>query len=204
MLQRATVVPGTLSLLKDLMKLEALQDFYLVGGTALALQIGHRISEDLDFFLDGPLDHDKILEALPLDTIEKARRPIFYGVYINGIKCDFATNTFPRKLPLLEVEGIRMAQPLEIAAMKLWAITRRGAKKDFWDLHFLLKQFELMEMLTFFRTKYPSVEPMMVARSLAYFVEAEEDEDPKPILAAKWGDVKEDILVQLRRVQFRL
>lgn len=91
-----------------------------------------------------------------------------------------------------------MAQPLEIAAMKFWAITRRGAKKDFWDLFFLLQQFSLGEIFAFFSKKYPSIDPMMVSRSLAYFNDADQESDPVAIIPVTWQEVKTKIGKELR------
>ncbi len=198
MLQRAAVLPGTLSLLKELMDHPELKDFYLVGGTALALQIGHRDTIDIDLFSDQPLDFDQITSALPEDYMEFSRSKVFFGVKVDGVKCDFVSYPFSRQLPLLVEEGIRMAQPLEIAAMKLWAITRRGAKKDFWDLYFLLKMHGLPEIMKFFVTKFPNVQPLMVARSLSFFDDADRDLDPMPIIPVEWEIVKAEIRKQIK------
>lgn len=164
----------------------------------MALQFGHRLSVDLDFFTDGEFDPDKISLALPDGYLEFGRSRVFYGAHIEGIKCDFVRNLFPLQLPLIVDEGVRMAQPLEIAAMKFWAITRRGAKKDFWDLYFLLQQFSIAEIFAFFGKKYPNIDPMMVSRSLAYFNDADAESDPVAILPATWQEVKQTISLKLR------
>ena len=175
------------------MALPALEHFYLVGGTALALQIGHRISVDLDFFCDHAHDQEAILQQLPIPHTEFARSNVFLGCYVQGVKCDFVKYLFPLIEPLIVESGIRMANPLEIAAMKLWAITRRGSKKDFIDLYFLLKKMSLQEMLTFFSQKFPTIEPFMVVRSLTWFEDAEEDFDPEMLLSVTWPAVKREI-----------
>ena len=175
MLQRQAVEPETLSLLKDLMVMPVLADFYLVGGTALALQIGHRKSIDLDLFCDSPHDQESIVNALPIPYDQFSRSEVFLGVNVKGVKCDFVKYLYPRIQPLVEIEGIRMASLLEISAMKLWAITRRGSKKDFIDLYFLLDHFTFKEMFEFFQRKFPSIEPFMVLRSLTWFEDAEEE-----------------------------
>jgi predicted nucleotidyltransferase component of viral defense system len=198
MLQRTAVLPGTLSLLKNLIGISDLKDYYLVGGTALALQFGHRLSVDLDFFTDDEFEPDKIGDALPEGYLEFGRSKVFYGAHVEGIKCDFVRNLFPLQLPLIVDEGVRMAQPLEIAAMKFWAITRRGAKKDFWDLYFLLQRFTLEEIFALFAQKYPAIDPMMVSRSLAYFNDADAETDPVAILRVSWLEVKQSIRAKLR------
>jgi predicted nucleotidyltransferase component of viral defense system len=176
------------------MRLPALEDFYLVGGTALALQIGHRKSVDLDFFCDSDHDQDKIFDELPEPKSKFALNRVFLGVHIDGVKCDFVRHSFPRIQPLVIEEGVRMASLLEIAAMKLWAITRRGAKKDFADLFYLLKSYSLEEMFAFFSEKYPSVEPFMVLRSLTFFGDAEMDLDPDMLEDIGWEEMRNGIV----------
>lgn len=193
MLQKRTVDPATFSLLKELMGLPILEPFYLVGGTALALQIGHRKSIDLDLFCDVDHDQDEILKSLPSPKEEFGRGKVFLGLYVQEVKCDFVRFMFPRIEELVIEEEVRMASPLEIAGMKLWAITRRGAKKDFIDLYYLMKQFSLEEMMAFFRKKFPSIEPFMVIRSLTYFIDAEEEVDPEMFEDISWEEMREDI-----------
>jgi hypothetical protein len=195
MLQRKAVDPETLSLLKELMALPELSDFYLVGGTALALQIGHRKSIDLDLFCDSAVafDQDTIIQVMPQPFTEFARSEVFLGIHIREVKCDFVKYPFPRIDPLVIREEVRMASMIEIAAMKLWAITRRGSKKDFIDLYFLLKRYSLKEMFDFFRKKFPSVESLMVIRSLTWFEDAEEDLDPVMMDTTSWETIKSGI-----------
>jgi predicted nucleotidyltransferase component of viral defense system len=173
--------------------LPVLAPFYLVGGTALALQFGHRKSIDLDFFCDEAHDQEEIIAALPEPKMEFGRGKVFLGLYVNEVKCDFVHFMFPRVKELIIEEGIRMASPLEIAAMKLWAITRRGAKKDFIDLYFLMEQFSLKEMLDFFARKFPTIEPFMVIRSLTYFEDADQESDPEMYINISWADIKEAV-----------
>lgn len=193
MLHKFVLGPTAFSLLKDLMALDVLKDFYLVGGTALALQIGHRESIDLDLFCDSAFDQDLILSELPHPFEVGPRSKIMMGIYMNKVKTDFVQYPFPRKNPLVNVEEIRMADKLEIAAMKLWAITRRGSRKDFIDIYFLLQFFPLKEMIEFFKIKFEGVDLFMVLRSLKYFADAEED--PMPIMYSKdrWETMKQKV-----------
>jgi hypothetical protein len=193
MLHRRTVEPSTFALLEELMALPQLDNFYLVGGTALALQIGHRWSVDLDLFCDLVWDPAAIMDALPRPLEKVATSSVFQGYYIREVKCDFVRFLFPRQLPLVEEEGIRMASSLEIAAMKLMAITNRGKKKDFFDFHFLLKMYSIEEIFDFFVKKYPEVQPFLVVRSLCYFQDAEEDDDPVMFESIEWREVKNSI-----------
>ena len=198
MLHREAVEPATLSLLKEIMALPVMQEFYLVGGTSLALQIGHRKSIDLDLFCDENHDQEAILNSLPHPYEEFSRSSVFLGCNVQGVKCDFVKYPFPRIEPLILEEGIRMASPLEIAGMKCWAITRRGSKKDFVDLYFLLKLFSLEKILHFFQQKFPTIEPFMLVRSLTWFGDAESDFDPEMIVDLSWDQVKEEISSTVR------
>ncbi len=193
MLHKRTVEPSTFSLLAELMALPQLSEFYLVGGTALALQIGHRWSVDLDLFCDLKWDPETLMECLPRPLEKTAATSVFQGYYIHEVKCDFVRYLYPRQLPLIVDEQIRMASPLEIAAMKLMAITNRGKKKDFVDLHFLLKMYSLKEIFDLFIKKYPETQPFLVARSLCYFGDAEEDPDPLLFSPIEWSKIKDSI-----------
>ncbi len=197
MLFKQTVEPATFSLLKELIQLPSLQDFYLVGGTALALQIGHRKSIDLDLFTDSEYDQDLILSEFEWDYEEFGRSKIFLGVRIQGIKVDIVKYLFPCINPLVVEEGIPMANREEIAGMKLWAIARRGTKKDFIDIYFLMKEFSLQEMIDFFQRKFPNIGPLLILRSMTYFEDADLDPDPDMLVEISWEEIKESIRVQV-------
>src|SRR5690606_17672822 len=124
--------------------------------TSLALQIGHRISIDLDFFGRTELKEAEYTELLtqfgPTILLKKSKNILIYSV--NGIKVDFVDYNYPWLSPPSIVENIRLASKIDIAAMKLNAIVGRGSKKDFIDIYFLLKEYCLSEMLGFYRKKY--------------------------------------------------
>ena len=197
MLHLEAVQPSTLGLLKLLMSDPYLKDFNLVGGTALALNIGHRISEDIDLFTD------KHYELISLkDHIQKKYSADVYGetsiglrCYINKIKADFLNYPYALLEDSTTIEGIRLLQLSDIAAMKLSAISNRGAKRDFYDLYFLLHQFSLNDLTKFYLTKYKMKDPFSLLRSLTYFDDAEKDTDPVLISKAKltWVQVKKFI-----------
>jgi predicted nucleotidyltransferase component of viral defense system len=193
MLHRRTVEPSTFSLLNELMALPQLSEFYLVGGTALALQIGHRWSVDLDLFCDLVWDSESIMDSLPRPLEKAAASPVFQGYFIRDVKCDFVRYSYPRQLSLVEEDGIRMASTLEIAAMKLMAITNRGKKKDFFDLHFLFKMYSMTEIFDLFVKKYPETQPFLVLRSLCYFGDAEKEDDPIMFERIDWETIKKSI-----------
>ncbi len=162
MLHRETVSEELLALLASLMAIKELDTLRLVGGTSLALQIGHRNSEDIDLFGQHAMDELSLSGELKVfDQVKKLGGSKSIQIYLlNGIKVDIVNYPYPWLKPPLVVEGFRMAAMEDIAAMKIAAITQRGSRKDFIDLFFLLRRFSLSELLTFY--KYPSEEPIRI------------------------------------------
>ena len=189
MLQSATVHPATLALLKKIMRSPALQQFNLVGGTALALQIGHRISIDLDLFTEEDYDDVLVLQSLApfgeLDVL--VNNPPFLQLKLDNIKVDFLKFPYPLIQDFTEIDQVRLVTVENIAMMKLLAIARRGSKKDFVDLFFILKQYSLGELVKLFEKKLPHIDLFHILKSLTYFEDAELDADPKMILKASWS-----------------
>ena len=196
MLQTQTVLPATLELLKSLMSQPELKDFALAGGTSLSLQIGHRISVDLDFFGNSPFEINEMLDLLhPLGNVSilKQSRNILI-TEVNGVKVDFVNYRYPLLRNILEIDGIRLVSTADIAAMKFGAVAGRGRKRDFTDIYFLLQEFSLAEMMSFYNAKYDDGSEMMVARSLTYFDDADGDQDMQMLKKAPWNSVKKIIL----------
>lgn len=177
------------------MQTPVFQQFNLVGGTALALQIGHRISIDLDLFTDDEYDSAKILQVLEslgnLDTL--MNKPPFLQVRLDDVKLDFLKFPYPFVRDFIEIDGIRLVSIENIAVMKLLAIARRGVKKDFFDMYFILERFSLNEVLRMFEAKLPHVDLFHILKSLAYFGDAEPDGDPKMLQKVTWATVKKTI-----------
>lgn len=197
-----TLDTKTLSLLKRLQALSELADTRLVGGTALALQLGHRISVDLDVF--GKWDYSKDLSQVlsSVGLVEKESgtpdgRMAFF--FIDGVKVDCISYEMYEWLepPVME-EGVRLAGIKDIAAMKLNAITNRGARKDFVDLARLLEEHSLIEMIEWYRLKYPDANPALTLRSLSYFVDAETMPMPRMVIPFDWRSAKEKIRSAVR------
>jgi hypothetical protein len=160
-----------------------LREFHLVGGTALALQIGHRISIDIDLFTRVDYDVDDVL-ALFINKYGfqrnyqhgKTLKGFIEGVMIDVIRHDY------EELQVIEEDRVRMLSAKDIAAMKLNAITGNGTRvKDFVDVYFLLKQFRLEEMLDFYKTKYQQDDALMILRSLVFFDDVDLAEWPRLI-----------------------
>jgi predicted nucleotidyltransferase component of viral defense system len=201
MLYLQAIEPGTLELLKKIMNEKMFNDFFLVGGTGLSLQIGHRISEDLDLFTQHDFSIDQIkpvLEGLGKMKLTGESRNTM-NCYLEGIKVDMITYKYPFVQDLIQDKGIRIASIPDIAAMKLSAIAQRGAKKDFFDLYFLLKTYNFDQLFTFFRLKFPSIDIFHILRSLIYFDDAENEADPKKIINISWKTVKAEITKSVKQ-----
>ena len=196
MLQYKTIEPHTLGILKKIQQIKKLSKLRLVGGTALALQLGHRKSIDLNFFgIISEDDHISILNELKkigkLVVLKQSKNINIYS--IDNVKVDFVNYHYQwLEKPILENELV-IARTKDIAAMKIAAITGRGTKKDFIDLYFLLKQYTLQEIFNFYTQKYPEGSIFLALKSLTYFVDAEENEQPEMIIPTNWNDVKTSI-----------
>ena len=196
MLQTQSGYPATLELLKRLMVFKPLANFNLVGGTALALQFGHRISIDLDFFSEVSFDADTLKRAIieefdDENIVWNSVKDYTLLLKINNIKVDILHYPYRLIDSILVEDGIRMLSPKDIAAMKLSAVSKRGAKKDFFDIYELLQQqYSLDDMFEFYKQKFKNQELSFIARSLLYFEDAEVEEDPIMIKKHTWEQVK--------------
>lgn len=157
MLQTQTVAKDTLALIKRLMAESRLNDFTLVGGTALALKLGHRISIDIDLFSTREFDSGLMAEWLKskfnATDIQTVKNSVF--CYVDNIKLDFITHAYPEVAQHEIPEGIRMMSLTDIAAMKLHAIVQSGNRlKDFTDVYFLLEQMPLSTLYAAYEQKY--------------------------------------------------
>ncbi len=195
MLQTQTIQPKLLELLKLIMSSKVFQGFNLVGGTSLALQIGHRNSVVIDLFGDIEINEYDFTEELskfgnPF-VIKKSKNSIIYA--IDGIKIDFVNYKYPLLEEIINKESIRLVSDKDIAAMKLNAIAGRGSKMDFIDLFYLLKRYRLKEMISFYNKKYYDGSEFMVLKSLNYFEDADLEEMPFMSEDVKWEDIKDTL-----------
>lgn len=200
MLQYSTVDPTTLELLKELMAFPALSDFNLVGGTALSLQLGHRKSIDLDLFGSSEFDVDQlfmILSKLGSTTLNFSSKNSL-GLFINDVKVDIIRYDFPLINPVIISDSIRLLSIQDIAAMKLSAIAKRGSKKDFWDLFFILKDYSLQQLLGFYEQKFGKESLFFVVKSLSFFDDADLEPDPIKLIDMNWSEIKSTIKVHLK------
>ena len=197
-----TIAPSTLSLLKRLQALDHLAETRLVGGTALALQLGHRISVDLDIF--GKWDYAEGLTEIfsAVGDVEKESgtpngKMSFF--YIDGVKVDCVAYDMYKWLesPVVE-DGVRLAGIKDIAAMKVNAITNRGTLKDFVDMARLLDDYSISDIFGWYREKYPLANPALALRSLSYFADAETMPMPKMLIQFDWEAAKDRIRSAVR------
>jgi hypothetical protein len=171
MLRTETVEAGTLDLIKTFMSDHYFNEFNLVGGTALALKIGHRISIDIDLFSTTPFNSSDLGRHLTTTYQATEVRVITNGVFcfVNNIKIDLLTHQYPLVKNIDVTEGVRMVSLLDIGAMKLNAIFGSGKRlKDFVDMYALLEIYPLEEMLDACRQKYVDLNINMVKNSLIF------------------------------------
>lgn len=203
-MHRETLAPETRRVLEKISKQSFIKDFYLVGGTALALHFGHRESVDLDFFSAQDFSLEKLKKEI--STLGQYRLTNEEDGTLDGmlddVKLTFIRYEYPLLFPLVDFDGVKLADERDIACMKIDAISSRGSRKDFIDLYILLEKYSLPELLTFFEQKYSHIEynKLHLLKSLAYFEDAEEDVMPKMLKDISWDTVKEKILEETRKL----
>lgn len=181
MLYKETVTEQMWELLQKLMKDEKLKEFNLVGGTALSLLIGHRLSSDLDLFSTQDLDVQSMLAHLRSEHPVKIRHLFNNTMLLNvgKVKVDILTHKYPWQEPVQTVQGIRLASLYDIGAMKLHAIFQNGTRiKDFVDMYFLLEHHPLNTYLDAYLNKYNG-NPSLVAHSLLHHENIDREEKVK-------------------------
>ena len=196
MLSLQTVLPDTLELLKVLMQQPLLKDMRLVGGTSLALQYGHRRSVDLDFFGMTTEDVDELTDMMrecSKDLVKGSCTKRIKTYFLNGVKVDVVNYDYKWIDDAIEEEGLRLASPKDIAAMKVNAVMGRGAKKDFIDVYFLLQHYSFDELIKFYLQKYTDGSEYRALLSMSYFADA----DPQPMTymyqQVDWETIKSEI-----------
>ena len=177
-------------------QMQFIQKFYLAGGTALALQYGHRESVDFDFFTETPFSTEEILNQLSEKIIPKIQyqNKNTLGLLIEEVTCSFFLYKYPLLNYFLDFSNkIKLTSVPDIAAMKIAAISGRGKKRDFIDLHFICQRdYSLREVLKFYQKKYEILNHDLyhVYKSLIYFEDAELDPIPKMLEKADWEEIK--------------
>jgi hypothetical protein len=188
-----TLYPKTRQVLEKIKDLTFMTDFYLAGGTALAFQLGHRKSVDLDFFSDNFPKRDLILQQIRgFDPQITHEAPGTIDLLIDDVKVSFLEYNYPMLEDLVEFEGVKIASIIDIACMKLSATSSRGSKKDFIDLYMILQNFSLEDLFLEFEKKFVGVsyQKLVLLKSLTYFSDAETEPDPDYTHDLSWDEIK--------------
>lgn len=200
------VLPGnTKAILAVLEKSEIIQKAYLAGGTALSLQLGHRISYDLDFFTQEEFDEQMLLPEIKKISNFQLEK-IAWRTILGKFK-DVKFSIFYYKYPLLysvkKFGMIKTTDSRDIAAMKIAAIASRGTKRDFVDLYFICKEIiSLPNAIQLYDKKYENLAAteIHIMKSLVYFYDAESDEMPKMLKKVDWENVKKYFEYEVRKI----
>lgn len=190
-----------------------LKDFYLAGGTGLALQLGHRISVDLDFFtktrsLDGD-DRRIILKnmtRLPKFSLLEEREGTLH-LELFGARVSLLHYDYPLLSRLKRWKGVAAASPIDIGLMKIGAVIGRGSRKDFIDLYFIGRQVCSIEsLLKRAKRKFPQSRDFKIQalKALVYFADAERERMPRMLEDIAWSDVRSYFEQEVRRMTARV
>lgn len=191
---REVIDPQVERTLNDLRTLGVLERCYLAGGTGLALHLGHRRSHDLDFFSRDAIDTEALtrrMKSLAGFALAAEAQDTLH-VTIQGVKVSFLAYPYPVLFPFVAFQSVNVADPRDIACMKLSAIASRGTKRDFIDLYMTSKQYGVAQVLEWFRRKYADVNPSPthLLKSLTWFEDAEKDPMPDLLGPLTWEAVK--------------
>ncbi len=203
-----TVSPLLHDVLKTLMNANELEQFRLVGGTALSLYRGHRLSIDIDLFTDakyGSVDYKEIDEFLrnTFNYVDTSNENIigFGKSYFVGndaeniIKLDIFYSNEAFLFPELIIDELRIAEVSEIVAMKTDVVSRGGRKKDFWDLHELMNDYTINEMFELHKQRHPFTHDKAILKeNFCSFTNADLDFDPVCLKGKHWELIKLDMI----------
>ena len=200
------VLPGnTKAILALLEKSKIIQKSYLAGGTALALQLGHRISYDLDFFTTEEFEADILLPEIKNISnfeLEKIAWRTIIGEF-NDVRFSIFYYEYPLIYPPKKFGRINILDSRDIAAMKIAAVASRGVKRDFVDLYFICKEVvPLEDSIKLYDKKYKNLATtsIHIMKSLTYFEDAEDEEMPHMLKDADWQEIKKFFKVAVSRM----
>lgn len=207
MLYKNAVPPATLGLLKTICSIKELESFVLGGGASLALRMNHRLSVDLDFFTNTNFKTDLVFQTITkkfasAELLYEQNQTMMFS--IDDIKVDFVLYPFPWLHSFGIIEGTRLLSVEDIIPMKLQAASNRNAKKDYWDIAALLKEFSIDEMLKIFTTKFPQVDVGFIIHSLTDFEKADTEPDPGVNNEITWENVKNELVNAVKQYTMRL
>lgn len=178
------------------MQVPELAGFDLVGGTALSLLYGHRLSIDLDLFSPTPFENEVVAKGLKKEfgdafVWEDAHTKFGIFCFVEEVKVDIVRNPHPLVGPRQVVDGIRMFSVQDILAMKIQAILGRGQKKDFWDIAELLRHYTIADFVDSHLKKYPTQQLLIsIPQAMTYFSDADETAAPVSLKHQNWEEIK--------------
>jgi len=186
-------------------------NFYLAGGTALALYLGHRTSLDYDFYTKKEFDSQKLIEEIKekfkkLENISVEKNTLL--IDINKVHFSFFHYQYKLLAKHQSFKTIKLASLKDIAAMKIIAIVQRGTKRDFIDIYFLLKKFSLKEIISWTLEKYTGYNQTHILKALIYFKDAENEKYKRLIKvfdkSVTWKKVKKNLLQIVKKYQLAM
>lgn len=185
--------------------------WYLAGGTALALQTGHRQSVDLDFFtVEKTFDEKKVAEQINQEEMSwkttSLSRGTIYGEFKGAKMSLIAYPFFQPAKPMRQAGTVSLLALADIAAMKIVAISQRGRKRDFVDLYWLCQHVQpLLESINGAQDQYTVRQnPSHLIKSLIYFADAEDDPMPEIFFQATWAEVKKFFRTEIKKIAIDL
>ena len=199
--------------LKKLTETINLKEYYLAGGTALALQTGIRESFDFDFFVQTEFDENLLIQELePLGKLEVTvcRKGTVHTI-LDGVQLTFLhfeNNLVEKKIVVEEIQGLYLASIKDIAIMKLIAISQRGTKKDFFDLYYICNHFniKIKDILNILHKKYDKnkINYAHIIQSLSYFEDAEDENLPKIFIEYDWDIIKKYYISEQKKIYSKI
>jgi len=199
------IASGAEAALVSLRDASLLENFYLAGGTGLALRFGHRLSRDLDFFASDAFDEQRLLQGmqrLPGFSLT-ATAPQTVHAVVQGTKVSFLGYPYPVLFPPVPYLKVPVADPRDIACMKISAIASRGARRDFVDLYVAAQRLGLAELLRLFDRKFVQTHysKLHILKSLTFFEDAEKEPMPHLLLPLEWDEIMRFFLLEVPRLQ---
>ena len=191
--------------------LQDADDFYLAGGTALALQIGHRTSVDFDFYSKESFNNLELLASLQeqiSDLTVQSQEEKTLRVFSQDTGVSFFVYPYPLIRPTVQFDQLKLASKEDIAAMKLIAIVQRGTQRDFVDIYFLLQEFSLRELLSFATQKFAGYQEMLFLKALVFFDDAENTVPQSGVRVLKpdysWQKAKAYVIAEVKKYQLEM
>ncbi len=192
------------SLLEKLGRQSWMRNFYLADGSGAALHLGHRISEDLDFFTQQDLDTKALIQRLKRIGDFELKTEAWGTVTgtLCSVRVSFFTYDYPLVEPMRKLFGVNIAGLADIGLMKIVAIAQRGSRRDFVDLFFICQRLPLEQLLTLLPEKFVGVKYSLnhILRSLVYFADAEIEPMPNMLQPVRWSVVKRFFEAEVKKI----